>query len=72
MGDLTTCVYPFIYNENDNDHTNILQYFIIHGLELCIKVDSYVTHMFYVWSFSHNTELLIAIKKEKYFFPLNT
>ena len=42
------------------------------GLGLCIKVDSYVAHMFYAFSFSHNTEVPIAIKNNKYFISLNT
>ena len=42
IGDPETCVYQFIYNENDNYDTNIIQYFIMHGLGLCIKVNSYV------------------------------
>ena len=29
MGDLTTCVYHFIYNENDKNDTHITQYFIM-------------------------------------------
>ena len=43
----------------------------MNGLGLCIKVDIYVAHMLYSWSFSHNTEVLIAIKK-KNIFSLNT
>ena len=27
--------------------TKIIQYFVMHGLGLCIKVDIYVAHMFY-------------------------
>ena len=38
---------------------------------LCIKVDSYVAHMSYVWSFIHNTEVLISIKKNKDFLSFN-
>ena len=72
MGDTTTCVYQFIYYENDSFDTNIIQYFIIHGLVSCIKVDSYVAHMFYAWSFIHNTAVPIAIKKNKYFLSFNT
>ena len=49
MGDPTTCVYPFIYDENDSDDTKIIQYFITNGLVLCIKVDSYVAQMLYTW-----------------------
>ena len=63
MGDPTKCSYQFIYNENYNDNTKIIQYFIMHGLGLCIKVDSYVAHMFYAWSFSHNTAFRISINK---------
>ena len=46
MGDPTTYVYQFIYDEKDSVDTNIIQYFIMHGLVLCIKFDSYVAHMF--------------------------
>ena len=65
MDDLKKCVYQLIYDEKDSVDTKIIQYFIIHGLRLCIKVDSYVEHMFYEWSFSHNTEVPIGTKKNK-------
>ena len=45
--------------------------FIMHVLGLCINVDSYMTHMFYSWSFSHNTSVPIAISKKTYFLFLN-
>ena len=32
LGDPTTCIYQFIFVENDRNDTNILQYFIMHGL----------------------------------------
>ena len=44
----------------------------MHGLLLCIKVDSYVAHMSHVCSFSHNIEVSMNIKKNKYFLSLNT
>ena len=59
MGGPKRYVYQFIGDENDHDETNIIQYFIMHGLVLFIKVDSYVAHIFYAWSFSHNTEVPI-------------
>ena len=71
MGDPTTFVYQFICNENDSYDTNIIQYFIMHGLVLCIKVDNYVAHMLYTWSFSHNTAVTIAINNKNYFLPLS-
>ena len=70
MVDPTTFVYHFIYDEKDSVDTNIIQYFIIRGL--CIKVDSYVAHMFYEWSFNHNTAVPIYVKTKKYFLYLNT
>ena len=47
MGDPKTYLYQFTYNENYSNDTKIIQYFILHGLGLCIKVDSYAAHMFY-------------------------
>ena len=49
MGDTTICVYQLIYDENHDADTKIIQYFIMHGLGLCIKVDSYVAHIFYAF-----------------------
>ena len=46
MGDFTTCVYQLIYNKRYKNDTQITKQFIIHGLGLCIKVDSYVDHFF--------------------------
>ena len=43
----TTCDYQFIYNGKYSVETKIIQYFVMHGLGLCIKVDSYASHMFY-------------------------
>ena len=72
VGDPTTFFYQFIYDEKESVETEIIQYFIMHVLVLCIKVDSYVAHMFYAWSFGNNTEVPIAIKKNKYFISFNT
>ena len=63
MGDPTTCVYQLVLDENENNDTHIIQYYIMNGLRLCIRVDNYVAHMFYVCSFSHNTAFRMAIKK---------
>ena len=49
LGDPKTSVYQFIYDENDIYDTKIIQYFIMHGLELCIKLNSFVAHMLYAW-----------------------
>ena len=65
MRDPTTCVYHFIYDQKDNNDTQTTQYFIMHRLGICIKVDSYVAHMFYAWLLSHNKAFPIAKKKKK-------
>ena len=65
MGGPTTCVYQLIYDETDKIDTQITKHIIMHGLGLCIKVDSYVAHMFYALSFSHNTSVHISKNKNK-------
>ena len=72
MGDPTTRVYQFIYDEKESVDTEIIKYFIMHGLGLCIKVNSYVAHMIYAWSFSHNIAVPIATDNNKYSLSLNT
>ena len=72
MDDPTTCVYQLILDGNDSNDTKIIQYFIMHGLGLCIKLDSFVSHMFYPWSFSHNKAVPISIKKKTYLLFLNS
>ena len=72
LGDTTTFFNHFIYDEHDNGDTKTIQYFIMHGMGLCIKVDSYVVHMLHEWSFGHNKEVLISSNKKKYFISLNT
>ena len=47
MGNPKTCVYQLIHDKNEIDYTKIIQYFIIHGMGLCIKVDIYAEYMFY-------------------------
>ena len=65
MGDPTACVHQFIYDEKDKYDTQITQYFVLHGFRLCIKIDSYVAHMFYAFLFSHIKA--VPISKIKYF-----
>ena len=49
LGDPTSCVYQFIFDENDSNDTTIIQYFIMHGMVLCIKLNRFIAHMFYEW-----------------------
>ena len=44
----------------------------MHGLGLFIKVDSYVTHLFYAWSLIHNKVVPIVKNKNKCLLSLNT
>ena len=71
LGYPTTYVYQLFFDENYSNDTKIVQYFIIHGLGLCIKFDSFVAHILYSWSFSNNLAAPIAIKKNTYFILLN-
>ena len=71
LGDPKTCVYQFIFDKYDSNEKNIIQYCFMHGLVLCIKLNIHVAHMFYTWSFIHNTAVAISIKKNKYKFSLN-
>ena len=70
--DPTTCVYQFIYYEKGSVDTEIIKYFIMHGLGLFIKVHMYVSYMLYSWSWSHNTAVQIARTKNKNLLFLNT
>ena len=72
LGDTTTSVYQFISDENDSNNTKIIQYFIMHGPLLCIKLNGFVLHMFYAWSFSNNKSVPIDINQNKCFLFLNT
>ena len=67
LGDTKTCVYQFIFDKNDSNDTNIVKYFVMHGLVLCIKLDNFVAHMFYTWLFSHNRAVPISIKQNDFF-----
>ena len=65
MGDPTACVYQVICDEKESVDTEIIKYSIMHGLGLFNKVNSYVAHMLYAWSLSHNKAVTIAIKNKK-------
>ena len=67
LGGTTACVFQLIFNKYDINEKNIIQYFIMHGLGLCIKLNCFVAHMFYAWSFSHDTVVPISINQNKYF-----
>ena len=72
LGDPTTCVYQLIVDENDIHDTKFIQYFIMNGLKLCIKLNNYVKNVFRKRSLSHNTAVPIDIKQNKYCIYLNT
>ena len=60
FGDPTTCVYQYILDKDYSNNAKFLQYFVMHGLILYIRLNSYVEHVFYEWSFSHNTAVPIV------------
>ena len=40
LSDPKTCVYQFLKYKFDTNDTKIIQYFVMHGLGLCIKLNS--------------------------------
>ena len=42
LGDPTKFVYQLIFDENDSNDTKLIQYFIMHRLGLCIKLNNFV------------------------------
>ena len=62
-------ISSFFY-QYDSNNTKIIQYFIMHGMGLCIKLNFFVSHMFFAWQFSHNTAVNIYINQRKYFIYL--
>ena len=63
--------YEITADENDSNYKTIIQYFILHELILCKKLNSLVAHMFSAWSFSHNIAVTIANNMNKYYLSLN-
>ena len=56
LDDTTTSVYQLIFDKNDSNDTKIIQYFTMHGLWLCIKLDGFYNK----WSMQG---LLVIIQK---------
>ena len=55
------------YGDDSND-TKIIKYYIMHVLRLCIKLNSFVAHTIFAWSFSHDIAVPIEVKQDKYYF----
>ena len=72
MSDPTTFLYQFIFDQDDSNYTKIIQYFVMHGLGLCIKLNIYVEHMLYARSFIFSTEVTLSINQNIYYLSLNT
>ena len=69
--DTTTFVYQIIFDEIYSNDTNVIQYFIMNGLVVCITLNSFVSHIIFPRLLSHNIAVPIAINKNKYFLYLN-
>ena len=55
--DPTTFVYRFNFYYYCSNGTKIIQYFVMHRLGLCIKLNNYFAHIFY--ELSHSTAVPI-------------
>ena len=62
LGDPTTYVYQFIFDNYESNDKKIIQDFVMHKLGLCTKINSFVAHMLYAWSSGHNILVPISIK----------
>ena len=72
LGDTKICLYQFTFYKEDTYNTYILKYFVMKGLVICIKLNSYAAHMLYACPLSHNTSVPIVIKHNKYSLSLYT
>ena len=70
LGAYNMCLSIY-FDEKDINDTKIIQYFIMHGLGLCIKLNSFLAHMFYAGSFVHNSTVTICIKQIRCVLSLN-
>ena len=59
LDDTKICVYQMIFDKEYSDDTPILQYFVMCGLGLCIKLNSCRAHMFHAWSFIQSKEVYV-------------
>ena len=53
----TTCCYQEIKQEE----CNMIQYFLMQGLESCVRLENFMAHHFYSGSFVRNTLVCIAV-----------
>ena len=67
----TTCFYQFVFDQDESNNTNIIQYFVMNRLGLFVKLNRYVSQMLYAWSFSHDTEVPIAVNQKICYHYLN-
>ena len=72
MGCPTTFVYQFTFDKEDRKYIQVIQYFLIYGLGIWIKLDSCAEHMFNFFLLIHNIKIPIVLKGNKYDLPLNT
>ena len=60
LGTPTTCVYQFVTGSSVC-MPDIIQYFIMDGVGICVRLRSHVGHMFYGHSFRHRTAVPIFV-----------
>ena len=68
LGDPKTFVYQVTFDKQDTDNTHMIKYVFMEGLVICIKLNSYVAHIFYAWLFIHNASVPILIKHKNIIF----
>jgi hypothetical protein len=67
LGTPTTCAYQFVAAAN----IDVLQYFILEGLGLCVRLTSFLGHSFYAYTFVHCTSICLMRKEGKVHFVMD-
>mmetsp|Transcript_7289 Transcript_7289/g.13285 ORF Transcript_7289/g.13285 Transcript_7289/m.13285 type:complete len:637 (-) Transcript_7289:103-2013(-) len=72
IGSASTCAYQFVYRtESLKDEIELVQYFILAGLGVSVRMSSFVVHMMYAHTFSHMTAMPLVIKSGKVYSKSN-
>ena len=71
LGIPTTCVHQFVGFERWRQNSEVYQYFVFPGLGLCIRFESFVAHMFYGWTFAHNTAAAWMSDNGRYYLSID-
>ena len=70
IGTSTTCGY-IVHVEDDlqrGEHFEIMAFFVLSGLDSCLRLKSYLYHFFYGYSFSHLTSIPVMVMNDRVYY----